>query len=276
MARVLAISSQVVRGHVGLSAIVPALQRLGHEVLPIPTVLLSNHPGHKRAAGMRIEVNTLMSMLDVLDANGWLAGIDAVMTGYLPTEAHVGFAVRAIERARSRHSQPRVVVDPVAGDDPRGLYIAEDAADALRTRLVPLADVLTPNRFELSWLSGVAVENTDSALRAAERLAPPTVVATSVPDSSGSLANVCIGSAARAVCRVERSATAPNGTGDLLSGLFVGHALTGCSDVEAMRRAVAGVQCAVAASAGANDLVLTGVGRDDWSAAQALPAQSLA
>lgn len=276
MARVLAISSQVVRGHVGLSAIVPALQRLGHEVLAIPTVLLSNHPGHKRAAGMRIEVNTLMGMLDVLDANGWLAGIDAVMTGYLPTEAHVGFAVRAIERSRTRHSSPLVIVDPVAGDDPRGLYIAEDAADALRTRLVPLAAVVTPNRFELSWLSGETVEDAASAAQAAQRLAPATVIATSVPDGKGSIANVCVGASARVICRVERAATAPNGTGDLLSGLFAGNVLNGRNDAEAMARAVAGVKRAVAASAGANDLVLTGIGRDDWSAAQALPTEVLA
>ena len=273
MARVLAISSQVVRGHVGLSAIVPALQRLGHEVLAIPTVLLSNHPGHKRAAGMRIEVNTLMSMLDVLDANGWLSGIDAVMTGYLPTEAHVGFAVRAIERSRSRHSKPRVIVDPVAGDDPRGLYIGEDAADALRARLVPLADVLTPNRFELSWLSGETVADAAGAARAARRLAPATIIATSVPDGTGSIANVCVGPDAQALCRVERAAAAPNGTGDLLSGLFVGNALNGRGDVDAMACAVAGVQRAVTASAGTNDLVLTGVGRDDWSAATALPTE---
>lgn len=276
MARVLAISSQVVRGHVGLSAIVPALQRLGHEVLAIPTVLLSNHPGHKRAAGMRIEVNTLMSMLDVLDANGWLTGIDAVMTGYLPTEAHVGFAVRAIERSRSRLSRPLVIVDPVAGDDPRGLYIAEDAAAALRSRLVPLADVVTPNRFELSWLSGEAVEDAASAVKAAQRLAPATIVATSVPDGTGSIANVCVGAAVRAVCRVERAATAPNGTGDLLSGLFAGNVLNGRGYAEAMAHAVAGVQRAVAASVDANDLVLTGIGRDDWSAAQALPTEAVA
>src|SRR5688572_27846842 len=66
MARVLALSSQVARGHVGLSAVVPALQRLGHEVWPLPTILLSNHPGHAHAAGLRVDPAALEEMVDAL------------------------------------------------------------------------------------------------------------------------------------------------------------------------------------------------------------------
>ncbi len=265
MGRVLAISSQVVRGHVGLSAIVPALQRLGHEVLPIPTVLLSNHPGHLRAAGTRVEVNTLVSMLDVLDANGWLAGLDAIMTGYMPTAAHADFAVQAVERARGKSAGVRVIVDPVAGDDPRGLYIGDDAADALKSRLVPLADVLTPNRFELSWLSGATVDSASSAVSAGRELGIGTVIATSIPDADGRIANVCVTSNEVAFCQVERRQRAPQGTGDLLSGLFCGHLVRGLGEANAMARAVGSVQRAIAASEGHTDLVLTGIGAADWS-----------
>lgn len=275
MGRVLAISSQVVRGHVGLSAIVPALQRLGHEVLPVPTVLLSNHPGHVRAAGTRIEVNTLVSMLDVLDANGWLAGLDAIMTGYMPTAAHADFAVQAVERARAKSAGVRVIVDPVAGDDPRGLYIADDAADALKTRLVPLADVLTPNRFELSWLSGAAVDSATSAVTAARKLRIGTVVATSIPNVDGRISNVCVTVDRAAHCQVERRQRAPQGTGDLLSGLFCGHLIRGLSEANAMARAVGSVQRAIAASEGQTDLVLTGVGATDWSVAETAALETL-
>src|SRR5690606_40517447 len=89
MARILALSSQVARGHVGLSAIVPALQRLGHEVWPLPTILLSNHPGHAHAAGIHVEPAVLEEMIDALERNGWLGEIEAVITGYLPTAEHV-------------------------------------------------------------------------------------------------------------------------------------------------------------------------------------------
>ena len=102
MARVLAISSQVARGHVGLSAIVPALQGLGHEVIGLPTVLLSNHPGHKVVAGERVSPALLRRMLDALEANGWLGEIEAVTTAYLPSVEHVQFAVEAIGRVKAQ------------------------------------------------------------------------------------------------------------------------------------------------------------------------------
>ena len=98
MARIMVISSQVARGHVGLSAIVPACQALGHEVIALPTILLSNHPGHPHASGERIAPAALERMLDALDANSWLSDIDAVLTGYLPSAEHVQFAVEAVTR----------------------------------------------------------------------------------------------------------------------------------------------------------------------------------
>lgn len=276
MGRVLAISSQVVRGHVGLSAMVPALQRLGHEVLAMPTVLLSNHPGHVRAAGTRIEVNTLASMLDVLDANGWLPGIDAVITGYMPSAAHVDFAVQAIERTRARNRNAKIVVDPVAGDDPRGLYIATDAADALRSRLVPLAGLLTPNRFELSWLAGTRVDDARSAAAAARSLGVVAVIATSIPTAEGTIANVGVTRGGTDICRVPLAPKAPKGTGDLLTGLLVGHMLRGLSEAEAMSFAAGAVQAAIAASGSGGDLVLTGIGSNDWSTAAATALERLA
>jgi pyridoxine kinase len=91
MGRYLVISSQVAHGHVGLSAIVPALQAMGHEVIALPTILLSNHPGHAKVAGFKVEPSVLGQMLDALEANGRLKRVDAVLTGYLPTVDHVRF-----------------------------------------------------------------------------------------------------------------------------------------------------------------------------------------
>ncbi len=107
MGRVLAISSQVARGHVGLSAIVPALQALGHEVIALPTILLSNHPGHPRFAGERIAPDLLMRMLDALEFNRWLGEIDAVLTGYLPSAAHVAVAVDEMRQRPGCHHEAR-------------------------------------------------------------------------------------------------------------------------------------------------------------------------
>ncbi len=276
MARILAVSSQVVSGHVGLSGIVPALQRLGHEALAIPTIVMSNHPGHARAAGCRMEVNTLVSILDVLDANGRLDGVEAVMTGYLPTPEHVFFARQAIDRVRARSPNALVLVDPVIGDDPKGVYIDKAAAIAIRKDLVPRADIITPNRFELSWLSGLDVTSADTATVAAQRLTPALVLATSIPGSTeNQLQNVLINKASVSVCAVERRLKVPHGTGDLLSGLFIGHLLVERNHDLALGRAVAGVQTAIATSATSTDIVLTiSQGGADWSTALPLPVRS--
>ena len=100
MARVLAISSFLAHGRVGLGAGVPVLQALGHEVIQLPTVILSNHPGHAAVAGQTIAPDHLGAMLAALQTNGWLADIAAIVTGYLPAPGHVQFAAEAVRLVR--------------------------------------------------------------------------------------------------------------------------------------------------------------------------------
>jgi pyridoxine kinase len=212
----------------------------------------------------------------VLDANGWLADIDAVMTGYLPTPEHVFFASQAIGLVRQRSDKPIVLVDPVLGDDPRGLYIDGEAATAIRTTLIPHADIITPNRFELSWLAGHDVRAVGDVAVAAAALARPelSVLATSVPDGDTHLANVTVLARATIACRVKRVAKAPHGTGDLLTGLYIGHRMSGIDADAALGRAVAGVQQAIANSMGRSDLLLAlNEATPDWARVAALPVE---
>ncbi|MEW5965372.1 MAG: bifunctional hydroxymethylpyrimidine kinase/phosphomethylpyrimidine kinase, partial [Pseudomonadota bacterium] len=171
MARVLAISSFVASGHVGLSAAWPVLSAMGHETIALPTRVLSNHPAHPHSSAHDIPPAALAAMLDALDANGRLAGIDLVLTGYLPLAAYCEVALAAISRIRRQSPAAQVLVDPILGDDPGGLYIAADAAAAIRDSLLPEADIATPNRFELAWLSGQAVCDVAAAIPAARPLA---------------------------------------------------------------------------------------------------------
>lgn len=257
MARVLTISSQVVRGHVGNSAAVFALQRLGHDVWPLPSVVLSNHPGHAHVAGTRIAPDSLEAMLAALDGNGWIGEIDAILTGYLPTAAHASFAARAIKQIRRAGRNPVVLVDPVLGDDPGGLYIEEVAAEAVKGLLIPLADILTPNRFELAWLSGAEVKDADQAAKAAQCLGAGQVLATSIPSETGqSLLNVLWQPSGTSLAGAPLLPSVPHGTGDLLAALYLAHVLHGKPPADAMRRAVAGVAAAIEASAGADELRL--------------------
>ena len=256
MARVLALSSHVVRGSIGLQAIGAALRGLGHEVWALPTILLSNHPGHLRSGGVTTPADRIDAMIDALEANGWHGEVDAVITGYLPSVAHVAAASRALARVKIARPDLVFLCDPVLGDDPKGLYIAADAAAALRDRLVPLADILTPNRFELAWLAGRTIASTAEAVAAAGQLKVRTVIATSVPATPGNIANICVTNTEPLIVDVPRLNHVPHGTGDYFSGLYLGHILGGANAEEALRSATSGVAAAIAASAGRDELVL--------------------
>lgn len=263
MATILAISSQVARGSVGLSVIVPALQGLGHSVVALPTVLLSNHPGHAHAAGGRIEPAQLSRMVDALDANGWLAEIDVVLSGYLPSAAHVALVATTIARVRTASPACRYVCDPVLGDDPKGLYIEAAAAHAIRDTLLPLADAALPNRFELAWLTQRLVNSPADAVAAARALPCRTVIATSIPTHDDMLATLEITPADALMLRVARRARVPNGTGDLLSALVAAGIR--------IATAVAIVDAVIAESSGSEELRLD-LSRRSWREASPLDA----
>ncbi|MCB1341215.1 MAG: pyridoxal kinase [Pseudooceanicola sp.] len=221
--RIVMLSSWVASGHVGLSAGAPMVQALGHEVVQLPTVMLSNHPGFPPVSGRAVDVAQLAGMAEALEANGWLVGVDALLTGYLPSAAHVEFAAALAARLRAR-----VVVDPVLGDVPKGLYVPGEVAEAIRDRLVPRADVLTPNLFELSWLTGMPVR-TLAEVTAAARALGREVLVTSAPSGPGRIGVL------RVADRLSRwsapmRAGVPQGTGDafaalIAAGLPVGAAL---------------------------------------------------
>jgi pyridoxine kinase len=267
MARVLAISSWVAAGHVGLSAVVPALTLLGHAVIALPTVMLSNHKAFAHVAGAETPPETLAAMLDAIAANGWLAEVDAVLTGYLPSAAHAAFAAEAVARARAARADLRVVVDPVCGDDPTGLYLPPDAAAALRDRLVPMADVLTPNRFELAWLSGAPVSSLAEAVAAAATLGDMTVLLTSPPlgpEETG----VCALSEGRATLhRTPRIDGAPHGAGDVFAGLIAAGLAPG---------AAAGMLHALVVESRGRPHLALAEAAPRWTAAQPLVAETAA
>lgn len=266
MTRILAISSQVARGAIGLSAAVPALQALGHEVIALPTILLSSHPGHTRFAGERVSPGLLSRMLDALEANGWLGEIDAVLTGYLPSPEHVAFAADAVDRVRRLKPGVLYVCDPVLGDEPKGLYIAAEAAAAIKSMLVPRANVITPNRFETGYLASRSVTSVDTALMAIAAMGHGGLaIVKSLPGTtSDELVNLaCTGTEIIGTARVPRREGAQHGTGDLLAALVLAALVEQrwqASDVLTIATAV--LDATLARSSGRDELDLTGLPRD--------------
>ena len=272
---ILSLSSQVARGHVGHSAAVFAWQRLGIEVVALPTILLSNRPDYPHRAGERIRPELLGEMLAALDANGWLGEIDAVFTGYLPSAAHVALTAELVTRLKAGRPELFYCCDPILGDEPGGLYIAEDAANGIRDTLLPLADLVTPNRFELQWLTGTHVRSGPDAVHAASKLARPMVLATSTPAASGDeLANLLVEGPKAWSTVVGRRVSVPHGTGDLVAALFLGHLLRSRPAAEALALATAGIEAVIDASEGSEELNLI-ASQDSWAAPGPWPVTPL-
>ena len=261
MATILALSSKVARGSVGLNAIVPALHALGHHVIELPTVWLSNHPGHGSAARQVIEPAKLIEMFYELDEHGWLSGIDAVLTGYLPTKGHVEAASEMIGHVKRVASSPLIAIDPVCGDDPTGLYIEAAAAAVIRDRLIHSAHVMFPNRFELEYLSERPCDRIEDVIEAMSVFQPTVVVATSIARPDGELDTILFNRGDVQHASVKRRSKVPNGTGDMLSALVLGAWFHGGGWGKALTRAVEIVDAMLDASEGRDELAISELGR---------------
>lgn len=272
----LVIASHVAASRVGGTVASLALALSPAEVDPvhIPTTLLGRHPGWGRPGGGLVAASTMMGMLEGVEANGLFALCDAVMTGYLATPDQAAVAASAIARARAANPKVIVVVDPVMGDDPGGLYVPEDVALEIGRALVPLADVITPNRFELSRLAGRPIDTLADARAAAGGLGC-AVLLTSAPAPAGETAAALFTDAGAWTCRHPRRDTAVKGTGDLVAAAFVARRLEGLSASEAFASAMAVtahlIDSAVAWSA--PELPIVG-DREAWAAAP-LPLEPL-
>lgn len=254
--RVLSIQSEVVSGYVGNTAARFALQRMGIDVLALPTVLFSNHPGHGGFRGQAVSASDLTALLDGLTERGFLAGIGAVMSGYLGRAEHAPVVRDAVQRVRALNPEAIYLLDPVFGDD-AGAYARPGVAEAMATQLLPLADIVTPNRFELAALSGREVGDASSAILASRSLGRRMVLATSVP--MGSAIGTAVVTPEQAwLAEAPRVVQPSSGTGDLLAALFLGHILRGLPAQDALGRAAGTVDRLIRASAGSKDMDLIG------------------
>jgi pyridoxine kinase len=261
MARVLAISSQVARGAVGLSATVPALQGLGHEVWLVPTVLLANRPGLGDLARHDIGADDLAAILEALCAGRTWSEIDAILTGFFPSADSVAITAGAIRKIKAGRTRCVYLCDPILGDGGR-LYVGAPVADAIRDLLLPLADVATPNLFELSWLRGRNIGGISDAALIASALGPGTVAVTSADHTAGAVSTLLCAPSVEIVRQSAFYQAVPNGTGDLFAGLFLGNLLN-CGDAAlALDLSLARLDQVVVKSAGQLELRLAALFED--------------
>lgn len=275
---VLSVQSHVAFGHVGNCAAVFPLQRLGFEVWAVHTCQLSNHTGYPSVTGRAFDAAHVAEVLSGLNARGVLADCAGVLSGWLGGAA-VGEAIAgAVGQIRAQRTGALYLCDPVMGDDTlcgERLYCAADIPAFILQRLVPLADVLTPNRFELATLAGAPVRSAGDAVAAARSLlerGPRLVVVTSLPGGAEDTIS-CLAVTAGDVWRVETPRvvldTPVNGAGDMLAALLLGHLLRGAPAPEALARAVSAVHAVIVETkrGGSRELRIV-AGQDAFTAAE--------
>jgi pyridoxine kinase len=192
------------------------------------------------------------SVLGGVEASGAFVGLDAVITGHFSSAAQVASAVEALERVRAASPGATFVVDPIMGDADKGLYVREPVAEALAAELIPLADIVAPNAWELGRLTGHAVTDAASAVAAARALGKPALVSSV---RAGDDIGVVYALADEAwVARHRRRDAAPKGTGDLLTALFAAGLLNGLAPARALAVAVGAVAEAVREAGDAAEL----------------------
>jgi pyridoxine kinase len=267
MAVVLILGSHVASSRVGgtLANLALALSPFEIDPIHVPTTLLGRHPGLGAPGGGGVADDIFAGMLEGVAAGGLFAGIDAVLTNYFASPAQVERAARAIYAVKAANPRAIIVVDPVMGDAPAGLYVAGAVAQTIVEQLVPRADYLTPNLWELGFLTGLPTDTLPQINYAARTIGRPTII-TSVRARDGIGAMFVDGDQAWLSVHDEVP-QAPKGTGDLLASLFLGHLLQNQLPRIAMSKALAGVNVAVNASATwkTSDLPIIAYAQKAWA-----------
>ena len=224
-ATVLVISSQVIDGQVGIQAIAPGLRAFGLGCIGLPTTLLAAHPAaYPQAgppAGGALPAAQITEFADWLLSAGAFDRLAGVLTGYMPSVEHVEATAGVIDMLRAQKPGLTVCCDPICGDNDQ-LYLPREVATALGKHLMPRASIITPNLFELGYLTGMgALENTQDAARAALQLSAPEVIVTSAPGPKGRIATLLV-SDQLLRCETIAVPQVPHGMGDLFSALYMG------------------------------------------------------
>lgn len=277
---ILSIQSRVAYGHVGNSAAVFPLQRLGYEVWPVDTVAFSNHLGYRTWRGRTHSAEEVAEVIEGIELLGLFKSCRAVLSGYLGTP-EVGAVVRdAVDRVRRANPEAIYLCDPVMGDRDGGMFVKPGVREVFMEELLPQADIIVPNAFELEALTGIDTTMLDSAIEAADVLraelkrrrgrtgrkrAGTAVVCTGLlrrdaPDKMNTLAVADDGAWLVTTRFVPMHV---HGTGDALAALLLGHYLRTGRLATALARAVAGLQAVIEETAAANRYELTLVKTQD-------------
>ena len=240
---ILSIQSWVSFGHVGNASAVFPLQRLGAEVWAVNTVQFSNHTGYGAWTGDVYSGEQIARLIDGIAARGVFPICDAVLSGYVG-DPSIGHAIlAAVRRVKAANPGAIYCCDPVIGDDDTGDYVRPGIVDFLRTEAIAAADILTPNRFEVERLTGLAchtIAEAKQAITQLQAMGPGCVLITSLAttDTPPDSLDMMVGEASVFhLLRTPRLGLTVNGAGDAIAALFLFHRLRSGSAKEALEAA---------------------------------------
>ncbi|MFI7281778.1 pyridoxal kinase PdxY [Micromonospora chersina] len=240
--KILSIQSSVAYGHVGNSAAVFPLQRLRHEVWPVLTVHFSNHTGYGAWRGPLLPPADVAEVIAGIEDRGVLGTADAVLSGYQGDPAMGAVILDAVARVKAANPDAVYCCDPVMGDVGRGMFVRPGIPEYLRDTVVPRADIVTPNQFELEFLAGRRTDTLDDLLAAVDVVrdtGPRHVLVTSVLHGdvpAGSLEVVAVSDAGAWAVTTPLLPISPNGGGDVTAALYLAHLATSGSPETALER----------------------------------------
>ncbi|RAK67392.1 PfkB family carbohydrate kinase [Phenylobacterium kunshanense] len=225
-----------------------------HKIDPVlaPTAMFGRTPA-KGARGEATSPDVFRRMLGDIEADAVFGLVDLILTGHFSSAEQVEIAAGVIGRVRNAGQdnalgpRPLVLVDPILGDAPRGLYVRPEVADAVARHLVPQADWITPNLWELGFLTGREIATAAEARDAARALGRPALI-TSVPAGEGEIALLYVDKARAVLLAHPRQPSAPNGTGDLVAASFGAGLVEGMDPLDAALRAAGAAAEAVDAA----------------------------
>lgn len=227
--KVLSIQSAVAYGHVGNSAAVFPLQRIGVEVMPVYTVNFSNHTGYGAWRGPLIAPDDVREVITGIEERGAFPQIDVILSGYQGSEGIADVILDAVARIKAANPSAIYACDPVMGNARSGCFVAPAIPVLLRERVLPAADLITPNQFELGYLTGTEPDSLESTLAAvdlARAMGPRTVLVTSVerPDrEEGTLEMLAVDDDGAWIVTTPQLPMKANGSGDVTAALFTAH-----------------------------------------------------
>ena len=247
MALALILSSFVAASRIGGAAQQYVLAAHGIDPVLTPTVMFGRSPA-RGSQGQVTAPDVFARMLADIEADAIFGMVDLVITGHFSLPEQVEIAAGVLGRVRQASERPPVmVIDPILGDAPGGLYVRPDVAEAVAQRLVPLADYLTPNLWELGHLTGAPIEDLASAAAAARQLGKPAVI-TSAPTRSGETGVLFVDADAATLFAHPKLPKAPNGTGDLVTASFGAGLVEGLTPLATAERAARAAAEAVSAA----------------------------